>query len=114
METTRNRKEKINDKKKRKMPLTWEKQSIQFNTFNRGHIVKPKFVAKAISNTDIMKWVKYLGVPHFKGVSSRNTLHGIPKKGDSLVINLNSSNGAAHIGSLVTFQQKSNILIVLD
>ena len=63
-----------------------------------NHILKPKFIVKATSNTDIMNWIKYLKIPHFKlGVFSRNTLHGIPKEGESMVINLDhSSKGGTH------------------
>ena len=61
--------------------------------------MKPKFLVKAISNnTDIMKWIKYLRIPHFKGVFSRNTLPGILKEGESMVINVDhSSSGGTHL-----------------
>lgn len=51
----------------------------------------------------------YLKVPQFKGIFSRNTLRGKPKRGDPIIINLDSSDGggthwvACYISSKVEY-----------
>ena len=69
---------------------------------------KPKFIVKAISDHDIMDCVKYLKIPHFKGVFSRNTLHVFPKDGEVMVLNLDhsSSDGAHWVAWYVSRNQR--------
>ena len=64
-----------------------KKQPIQLNSHTRRH-----FVIKALSNFDLMDWVKKLGIKHFRGIYSRD---GLPKKirKECGIINLDDMTG---------------------
>ena len=64
-----------------------KKQPIQLNSHTRRH-----FVIKALSNFDLMDWVKKLGIKHFRGIYSRDRL---PKKirKECGIINLDDMTG---------------------
>ena len=64
-----------------------KKQPIQLNSNTRNH-----FVIKALSNFDLMDWVKKLGIKHFRGIYSRD---GLPKKirKECGIINLDDMSG---------------------
>ena len=51
-----------------------------------------KFVNKALSNFDLMDWVKKLGIKHFRGIYSRDNLPKHIKKGVG-IINLDTQIG---------------------
>lgn len=101
-------------KKDWKRPFARKEQSSQINTISRNHFVKPKFVVKAISNTNIMKWIKCARIPHFKGVlhTILHTLHVIPKGGESMIIDLDSSDGSGThwVASFVSTQKNTSIV----
>ena len=67
--------------------LLGKKQPIQLNSHTRRH-----FVIKALSNFDLMDWVKKLGIKHFRGIYSRD---GLPKKirKECGIINLHDMTG---------------------
>ena len=87
---------KKKDQDQRKRTTTRKRQPIQLNSHNRLHFIrgtygspntpplsmplshtKLHFVIKPLSNFDLMKWIKRLGIKHFRGIYSRN---GLPKK----------------------------------
>ena len=64
-----------------------KKQPIQLNSNSRNH-----FVIKALSNFDLMDWLKKLGIKHFRGIYSRDGLpHKIRK--ECGIINLDDMTG---------------------
>ena len=64
-----------------------KKQPIQLNSNSRNH-----FVIKPLSNFDLMKWIKRLGIKHFRGIYSRDRLpHKIKK--ECGIINLDDITG---------------------
>ena len=52
-----------------------KKQPIQLNSHTRLH-----FIIKPLSNFDLMRWVKKLGIKHFRGIYSRDRLPSKIKK----------------------------------
>ena len=64
-----------------------KKQPIQLNSNTRYH-----FAIKALSNFNLMDWVKKLGIKHFRGIYSRD---GLPKKigKECRIINLDDMTG---------------------
>ena len=43
---------------------------------------------KPLSNFDLLKWVKKLGIKHFRGIYSKDTLPGRIKRNEVGIINL--------------------------
>ena len=71
----------------RQRSTTRKKQPIQLNSHSRYH-----FVIKPLSNFDLMKWIKRLGIKHFRGIYSRDGLpHKIKK--ECGIINLDDITG---------------------
>ena len=68
-----------------------KKQPIQQHTINRSNSVK--FINKPLSNFDLLNWVDYLGIKHFKGVFSRDSLPNQIKKNECGIVNLDSKIG---------------------
>ena len=46
------------------------KQNMEFNSRYRTNNVK--FIDKPLSNYDLLNWVDYLGIKHFRGIFSRD------------------------------------------
>ena len=98
-----------------------KKQPIQLNSHNRLHFVAreptvsprplpwlhrikinnvaggaggstPRFVIKPLSNFDLMRWVKKLGIKHLRGIYSRDRLPNKIKK-ECGIINLDGTSG---------------------
>ena len=78
-----------------------KKQPIQLNFRSRNNSIvgEPSlnhsqlhFVIKPLSNYDLMKWIKRLGIKHFRGIYSRD---GLPKKikKECGIINLDDMSG---------------------
>ena len=63
---------RVKKKVKRQGTTTRKKQPIQLNSHSRYH-----FVIKPLSNFDLMKWIKKLGIERLGGIYSRDQL---PKK----------------------------------
>ena len=88
---------------KRKRTSIGQKQSIQWDSHIRGNIINfveqkqqsptIKFINKPLSNYDLMSWVNKLGIKHFRGIKSRDTLPKRMKKDECGIINLDT-----HIG----------------
>ena len=74
-------------KVQRKRSSSRKKQSIQLNSHSRNH-----FVIKPLSNFDLMKWIKRLGIKHFRGIYSRDGLPNKIKK-ECGIINLDDMTG---------------------
>ena len=74
--------------KGRKRSSTRQKQSIQQHPSHRSY-----FVNKPLSNYYLKDWVKQLGIKHFRGVFSRDTLAEQMKNKECGIVNLDS-----HIG----------------
>ena len=53
-------------------PASREKQSIQQHSITRNNILR--FINKPLSNFDLLNWVKKLGIKHFRGIYSRDSL----------------------------------------
>ena len=53
---------------------------------------------KPLSNFDLLKWVKKLGIKHFRGIYSKDTLPDRIKRNEVGIINLDSQIGLVHIG----------------
>ena len=75
-------------KSQRKRFTTRKKQPIQLNSHSRLH-----FLIKALSNFDLMNWVKKLGIKHFRGIYSRDGLLNKIKK-ECGIINLDDIQGS--------------------
>ena len=77
----------VKKKVKRQGTTTRKKQPIQLNSHSRYH-----FVIKQLSNFDLMKWVKKLGIERLRGIYSRDQL---PKKirKECEIINLDDIQG---------------------
>ena len=52
-----------------------------------------KFINKPLSNFDLINWVKYLGIKHFRGVFSRDDLPKQIKNKECGIVNLDSKIG---------------------
>ena len=65
-----------------------------------------------LSNFDILKLVKYLQIPNFKGVFSRDDLPLQPSKKECAIVNLNKSNEAG--SHWVTFYKDGSKRIYFD
>ena len=93
--------------------VTGEKQSIQQYSNNRGYsLYKPPFKDIPLSNFDLLKWVKYLKVPNFKGIYSRNSKNHIHKTG-CCIINLDDEIGnSTHW--VATFIKNKNLVLYFD
>ena len=70
------KKKKKNSKKKNskkgERPASRQKQSIQQHPITRSNILR--FINKPLSNFDLLNWVKKLGIKHFRGIYSRDSL----------------------------------------
>ena len=77
--------------KKRKRTAIRKKQPIQQHTINRSNSVN--FINKPLSNFDLLNWVDYLGIKHFKGVFSRDSLPHQIKNNECGIVNLDSKIG---------------------
>ena len=55
---------RVKKKKKGKGTAARQKQSIQFNPNSRNNSIK--FINKPLSNIDLLKWVKQLGIKYFR------------------------------------------------
>lgn len=55
-----------------------------------------KFIHKALSNDDLINWIKYFKIEKINGVFSRNDINGVRK--GFYIINLDDSMGGGHIG----------------
>ena len=69
-----------------------KKQPIQQHTINRSNSVN--FINKPLSNFDLLNWVDYLGIKHFKGVFSRDSLPHQIKNNECGIVNLDSKLGS--------------------
>ena len=78
---------------KRERIITRSKQPIQQHSISRSNIVKPIFKDIPLSNFDLLEWVKYLKIPNFKGIYSRNSLDHFHNKG-CCIINLDDKIGS--------------------
>ena len=78
---------KKKDQVQRFRTTTRKKQPIQLNSHSRLH-----FVIKPLSNFDLMKWIKKLGIKYFRGIYTRDRL---PKKiiKECGIINLDDMKG---------------------
>lgn len=47
-----------------------------------------------MTNYDLMKYVKLLKIPNFRGVFMRDSLPSSPRKNESAIVNLDSASGA--------------------
>ena len=65
-------KKKKKNSKKGARPASREKQSIQQHPITRSNILR--FINKPLSNFDLLNWVKKLGIKHFRGIYSRDSL----------------------------------------
>ena len=65
-------KKKKKNSKKGSRPASREKQSIQQHSITRNNILR--FINKPLSNFDLLNWVKKLGIKHFRGIYSRDSL----------------------------------------
>ena len=77
MGVARKGKKKIRKKVKRQGYSSWKIQPIQLNSHSRNNFLTPpskQFVIKPLSNFDLIGWVKKLGIKHFRGIYSRDTL----------------------------------------
>ena len=63
---------KKKNSKKGARPASRKKQSIQQHPITRGNILR--FINKPLSNFDLLNWVKKLGIKHFRGIYSRDSL----------------------------------------
>ena len=81
-------------KKKRTRAAAWQKQSIQFNPNSRNNTIK--FINKPLSNTDLLHWVKQLGIKYFRGIYSRDIL---PEKIHRLETGINNLDDSIGRGS---------------
>ena len=85
-------KKKANKKKdSRQRSALRKKQSIQQHPSPRSHILK--FINKPLSNFDIKQWVKQLGIKHFRGIYSRDTLPNQILNNEVGIINLDTRLG---------------------
>ena len=67
---------------------------MEFSTITGINILKkPKFIDIPLSNHELMAWIKYLKIPNFKGIFSRN--EHMLKKHSPCIINLDDLNNAA-------------------
>ena len=78
--------------KKGKRTFAGEKQSIQPNSHLGNIALKPKWKDIPLSNADLLKWVKFLKIPNFKGIFSRDSKDHLHKTG-SCIINLDDEIG---------------------
>ena len=83
--------------KKGKRTFAGEKQSIQPNSHLGNIALKPKWKDIPLSNADLLKWVKFLKIPNFKGIFSRDSKDHLHKTG-SCIINLDDEIGMERIG----------------
>ena len=68
----RKTKKKKKNSKKRTRIASRTKQSFQLNSNTRSNILR--FINKPLSNLDLLNWVKHLGIKHFRGIYSRDSL----------------------------------------
>ena len=80
-------KKKSRQKAQRQRSTIRTKQAIQLNSLTRLH-----FVIKPLSNFDLMRWVKKLGITHLRGIYSRDSLPSKIKK-ECGIINLDGTSG---------------------
>ena len=52
-----------------------------------------KFINKPLSNYDLINWIKYLGINHFRGIFSRDNLPNKVKRLETGIVNLDDSMG---------------------
>lgn len=79
--------------KKGQRTSTRQKQPFQQHTASRSDILRPHFINKALSNFDLLDWVKKLGIKHFRGIYSRDNLPKQIKIDECGIINLYSQIG---------------------
>ena len=68
------------------------KQPIRSHFNLRKHLLKTKFKDVPLSNFDLMRCIKYLRVPNFKGIFSRDSKNHLHRRG-SCIINLDIRRG---------------------
>ena len=59
-------------------------------TFNRYRTNNVKFIDKPLSNYDLLNWVDYLGIKHFRGIFSRDNLPNKIQRLETGIINLDT------------------------
>ena len=84
------KKDKKKDKKRVRFAIG-EKQSFQRHTIVGSNTIK--FIDKPLSNFDLINWIKYLGIKHFRGVFSRDNLPDKINDKEVGIINLDSQIG---------------------
>lgn len=72
-----------------------------------------KLPNRALSNIDLLKYVKKLGIPHFRGIFMRDSLPSTPpRRCESAIINLDSVEGAGT--HWVAYKKIDNSVLYFD
>ena len=70
-------------------------KNLEFSTRFRSNFLKPKSKDISLSNHDLMEWIKYLQIPNFKGIFSRDA--HMPNNHNPCIINLDEmQNSGTH------------------
>ena len=85
------KKKKSRKTKKGEGLLLGKNSPFKKNSSSKHFIIS--FVNKPLSNFDLLKWVKKLGIKHFRGIYSKDTLPDRIKRNEVGIINLDSQIG---------------------